>query len=227
MSGEQEDKQEATARSPELPAARPQAQDEAAAAEAVTLPSAQYEELKALAGERDEYLRRLQRAVADYQNLQKRVEKFRQSAREALTRSLAQEILPVADGLALALEAAAQVEGAESIAEGLRLVEKSFYSALEKLGVRPLEAVGRPFDPHYHEAAAQEQADGVAPNTVIREVKKGFVMGDMVIRPSRVVVARGAAGLSPAEADGPLPGETAPDEGPEQGGAAGPEEWPA
>ena len=159
--------------------------------ELVTLSCAEYEELKTLARERDDYLKRLQRAVADYQNLQKRVERTRDAAREALIRSLTEEILPVADSLARALEAAGRTEGADEIVAGLALVEKEFYDALGRLGVRPLEAVGRKFDPHYHEAAMTQRAAGVAPNTVMRELKKGFVLGNAVIRPSQVVVSCG------------------------------------
>jgi len=189
MSGQQEQEQQSAAQ----PSEPPEAEAQPAAPGSVTLSYADYEELRTLARERDEYLRRLQRAVADYQNLQKRVEKFLESVRETLLRSFAQEIVPVADGLTLALEAAERTEGAQGIVEGLRLVEKGFYGALAEFGIRPVEAVGRPFDPHYHEAALQEPAEGVASNTVIRETRRGFVMGDVVIRPSQVVVAKAAA----------------------------------
>lgn len=178
----------------------------------VTLSYADYEELKTLAKERDDYLKRLQRAVADYQNLQKRIERFRDNARESIVRSLAEEILPMADSLTRALQAAEQVEGAENIVQGLRLVEREFYGALERLGIQPVEAVGRKFDPHFHEAAMQQQVAGVPPNTVVEELKKGFVLGDQVIRPSQVVVAAGAGGSSqgPAASDGQREeGETA------------------
>ena len=155
----------------------------------VTLSHAEYEELKTLAQERDDYLRRLQRAVADYQNLQKRMEKFRESAHEATLRSLAEAILPVADSLARALEAAGQTAGAERIVEGLHLGEKEFYGALQKFGITPIKAEGEKFDPHFHEAVMQQPAADAEPNTVLRELKKGFLMGQQVLRPSQVVVA--------------------------------------
>ena len=155
----------------------------------VTLPYAQYEELKALAQERDEYLRRLQRAVADYQNLQKRIERFQGAAREAALRSLADDILPVADSLARALEAAGQTEGAQGIVEGLHLVEKEFYGALAGFGIRPVEALGQKFDPHYHEAAMQLPVAGVPANTVVQELRKGFLLGETVVRATQVVVS--------------------------------------
>jgi len=155
----------------------------------VELTHSEYEELKTLARERDEFYRRLQRAVADYQNLQKRLEKFRESTRESILRQVGEAILPLADSLSLAVEAAEKTEGGERIVEGLRLFEKEFYGALAVFDIRPLAAVGQPFDPHYHEALFQEPTDQAEPNTVLRELKRGFVMGDVVLRPSQVVVA--------------------------------------
>ncbi len=141
------------------------------------------------AAERDDYLMRLKRAVADYQNLQKRIEKFRDVTRNGDLKSLSKAILPVADSLALAQEAAEQTEGADNIVEGLKLVVKEFYGALEKLDIRPVPGVGHKFDPHYHEAVMQQPAEDVEPNTVLRELKRGFTLGDIVIRPSKVIVA--------------------------------------
>ncbi len=157
--------------------------------ERVELSYPEYEELKTLARERDQYLKRLQRAVADYQNLQKRIDRFRETAYHDALRSLGEAILPVADSLSRALEAAEQTEGGETIAAGLRLVEKEFYGALEKLNIRPIQAVGQPFDPHYHEAVMQEPTDEFPPNTVVRELKKGFALDEQVLRPSQVIVA--------------------------------------
>ena len=176
------------------------APDDAAAAEAsVTLSCAQYEELRVLARERDEYLRRLQRAVADYQNLQKRIERFQDAAREAALKSLAEGLLPVADGLARALGVAAQTEGARAIVDGLLLVEKELYAALAGIGIRPLDALGQRFDPHYHEAAMQLPVAGVPPNTVVQELKKGFLLGPTVVRPAQVVVS--ASPMPPGRGD--------------------------
>ena len=187
MSEEKEHAEETPSATPAEPAVPDGAAAEGAGR--VALSFAEYEELKALARERDDYLRRLQRAVADYQNLQKRIDRFNAAAREAAVRSLAEDILPVADTLALALGAAEAAGAAESILEGLRLVEKEFYGALARSGIRPVEAVGKKFDPHYHEAAMQEAVADVPPNMVVRELKKGFVLDDLVLRPSQVVVS--------------------------------------
>ncbi len=174
----------------------PEESEEAAEREpdTVQLPYSEYEELKTLARERDDYLKRLQRAVADYQNLQKRQEKLRLLARDEQLRKLGEAILPVADSLSRALQAAEETEGAETLVEGLRLVEKEFYGALARLGIEPIEALGQPFDPHYHEAIMQQNDARAPANTVVHELKKGFMLGEQVIRPSHVIVAGGSGG---------------------------------
>jgi molecular chaperone GrpE len=162
---------------------------ENAPGEPVTISAGEYAELKAKAAERDEYLLRLQRAVADYQNLLRRIERTREAAARDSLRRAVEGLLPLADSLAMALDAAEQVEGGGQMIEGLRIAERAFYGAFAKLGIEPIHALGQPFDPHYHEAAMQEPAEGVEPNTVVRELKKGLVKGEEVIRASQVAVS--------------------------------------
>ena len=156
---------------------------------AIVLSVAEYEELKGRADERDDYLKRLQRAVADYQNLQKRMAKLGEEARRNALREIVLKVVPLADTLAHALNAIEGHEAAGSVREGLQLIEKEFYTILGALGVEPIEALGQPFDPHYHEAVLQEPGEDVEPNTVVRQFKKGFIAGEMVIRPAQVSVA--------------------------------------
>jgi molecular chaperone GrpE len=155
----------------------------------VTISHAEHAELRSLAQERDDFLQRLQRAVADYQNLQKRSEKFRQAARIEAVQAATEKILPMADHLLRAREAAAAIEGGSNILAGLDLIEDDYYAALAALGVRPIDALGQKFDPHFHEAIMQQPTADVEPLTVITEIKRGFMLGDTVIRPSQVVVA--------------------------------------
>ena len=161
----------------------------AATQESVTISTSEYEGLRKLAQERDEFLTRLQRALADYQNLQKRVEKERLVARRNLVKQLAEDILPVADSLAWAIYAAENTDGAGNILRGLKLVEKEFYGTLEKLSVEPIDVAGVPFDPEYHSAVMQEENDDLSPNTVVRELKKGFLLDGEVIRAAHVSVS--------------------------------------
>jgi len=163
--------------------------EEAEEKDEVTITFAEYEELETLAQERDEYLQRLQRAVADYQNLQKRMKKERKRAYENGVRETLEHILPLADTLNRARQAAEQSEKPEDMLEGLKLIEKEFYDSLSRFDVEPIQSVNEPFDPHYHHAVLQQPSDEVPPQTVIDEIKKGFVRGDDVIRPAQVSVS--------------------------------------
>ena len=170
-------------------AGQPQSQAGPPGPAAVTISATEYEELKTLAAERDDYLQRLRRAVADYLNLQKRIDKMKADAQRDALRRITRLVLPLADSLARALEVAERTRGAEHLTQGLQVIEKEFYAILRELGVRPIEAKGLMFDPNYHEAILEQPADGVAPNTVIGELKKGFLLGEELLRPAQVVVS--------------------------------------
>ena len=147
------------------------------------------EQIKALTAERDDYLRRLQRAIADGQNQLKRLDRMTEQIRRSAINKVVRQVLPLADSLALARDASEQTQAVENLREGLRVIEKEFYAILAGLGVEAIEAVGKAFDPQYHEAVLQQAVPGVEPSTVVKELKKGFVMGGEVIRPSQVAVA--------------------------------------
>ena len=183
---------------PPQPPGEPPAEDGASPAPAegqgaahgpVTISFAEYQELKTLAAERDDYLQRLRRAVADGMNLQNRIGKLRESAQRDALRKVAERVLPLADGLSRMLEAAEKTAGSDQIAEGLRATQAEFYSILKGLGIRPIKAVGEPFDPHYHEAVLQRPAEGVEPGVVLQETRKGFLLEDELLRPAQVIVS--------------------------------------
>ncbi|MBS3763221.1 MAG: nucleotide exchange factor GrpE [Planctomycetes bacterium] len=155
----------------------------------VTIRFTEYEELKTLAEERDEYLERLRRAVADKMNLQERIKKTRRSARRDALRELARKVVPFIDSLVRAREVARETEGAESISEGLAMTENEFYNILEDLGIKPMEVIGQPFDPSYHEAVYQQPTNEVEPNTIVEEIQKGFLLDGELLRPAQVAVS--------------------------------------
>lgn len=156
---------------------------------AVTLSIAEYEELKTLAQERDEYLNRLREAVADRMKLQKRIKKIKQEANDKALRNVSRKILPLADSLTRALEVAEETEGAQQITEGLQLTEQEFYGMLNELGIELIDSVGEKFDPNYHEAVFQQPTNDAEPNMIIQEIKKGFLLNGKLLRPAQVVVA--------------------------------------
>lgn len=129
------------------------------------------------------------RAQAELANVRKRFEKQRGQVRADATADLVKQMLPVVDDFARALETVPDGVRADGWFAGLELVQRKLLSILESLGVQPIEAVGRPFDPNYHEALSQEPSDTLPSGAVTREMLKGYQLGDRVIRPSLVYVA--------------------------------------
>ena len=125
------------------------------------------------------------RARADFENLRKRVERDRQEDLARLTARVVSELLPSIDNLDRALE---QQGDEAAFREGVTLIRRQLDEGLRKLGVEPIEALGDPFDPVFHEAVTAEPREGLAPNTVIEEIRKGYTLGGRVIRPSLVKV---------------------------------------
>jgi molecular chaperone GrpE len=143
--------------------------------------------LRALERERDEYLDSLQRLKAEFDNFRKRTAREQASFAVRANEALLKEVLPVLDDLERALEAAEQHEEAK-LEEGVRLVHRSLWEALQRQGLELIETDGA-FDPHVHEALLSQPAEGAGPGSVLEVLQKGYRLGDRVLRPARVVVA--------------------------------------
>jgi molecular chaperone GrpE len=181
------------------------------------------DEIAAVAAERDQLLDDLQRVAADFDNFRKRAARDQASTVERANERLVQELLPILDDLGRALEAAPSheeaavkppvrgsgpVEGArgnrevppatsaaefrlKTVLGGVELVERSLASLLEREGLAEIETDGK-FDPHVHEALLSQPSDAEE-GSILDVVQKGYRLGDKVIRPARVVVARALA----------------------------------
>ena len=156
----------------------------------VTPPDA---EAGALERERDEYLDKLQRLKAEYDNYRRREERERARWAKEAMEGLVLELLPIVDNFARAAAADQGSEGHDDYVAGMRLVEKQLESVLERIGVEPIEAKGKPFDPEVHEALQVVDTNEVAPNHVVSELARGYRMRGDVVRAARVVVARAPA----------------------------------
>jgi len=141
--------------------------------------------------QRDDYYDRLLRKTAEFDNYRKRVERDRQSMSEAITADVVRDLLPLVDDLERALKAETGADGAEAYRRGVELIHRQLLDILRKRGVRPIEALGADFDPHFHQAIAHEPADGRRDGEVIEEFGRGYMLGDRLIRPSIVKVAKG------------------------------------
>ena len=166
------------------------ANDQAAPANEAGAPG---DELTQALRQRDEYHDKLQRAHAEFLNYQKRAKAQAESDRLYLIKPLALDILDALDNFDRAIETA-RAGGAKAIAEGLLMVEKQFFAALNKHGVEPIPALGQPFDPNLHEAIMQQPDAHHPEGTVVNEFAKGYKLGDRVIRPAKVAVS-----IRPAE----------------------------
>lgn len=138
-----------------------------------------------------DYKDRWMRTAADLENVRRRSRRDVALAESRGIARLARELLPALDNLERALAAAeAQPENADHhLTDGIRLVQAELQAALERAGITQDAPVGRPFDPHVHEAVAQQPADGVEPGTVIEVFSAGYRLGDEVLRAAKVIVA--------------------------------------
>jgi molecular chaperone GrpE len=154
------------------------------------------EEIEELKEERDEMNDRLLRKAADLENLRRRMDREKKRRHEAGKIAVLESMLEVVDDFERSLEAAQDLDDAEdaeaayeSLKGGVEMVFRKFQDQLQSLGVEPIEAERKPFDEQLHEAMMRQPSDEVEPGTVLQEVRKGYTMGDRVLRHSRVVVA--------------------------------------
>jgi molecular chaperone GrpE len=142
--------------------------------------------------QRDEYYDLLLRKTAEFDNYRKRIDRERQSLSDSISADVVQDLLPLLDDLERALKADTGAEGAEAYRRGVQLIHKQLEELLRRRGVRAIEAVGTDFDPHIHQAVAHDPAEGRREGEVIEEFRRGYMLGDRLLRPTMVKVAKGA-----------------------------------
>jgi molecular chaperone GrpE len=162
-------------------------------------PAAEDPAVQALRAERDDLYDRLLRTTADFDNYRKRIERERREVSEAATADLIRDLLPVIDDLERALTASAAVdtEGEAdgdtpdtTLRRGIELIHKQLLEALRRRGVEPFDSVGQVFDPTWHEAISYETGTDLPEGEIIGEVRRGYRIGQRLLRPSQVRVAR-------------------------------------
>lgn len=149
--------------------------------------------IAALEAEKKDTWDKMLRTAADLENLRKRQRRELDDARNDTKMRVLKEMLPVVDNLERALQANPAGEN-DPVLDGVRLVQRQFLQALERLEVTPIEAERQPFDPNLHEAISQQETSDHPPGTVIAVLQRGFKSGDRLLRPSLVVVAKAKAG---------------------------------
>ena len=136
----------------------------------------------------EELTDRQRRLMAEFDNFRKRTEKEKASMFEVGARSVIEKLLPVVDSFERGLNAAGE-NPEDPFAEGMQKIYKQLVTTLEEMGVKPIEAVGQPFDPEFHNAVMHVEDENLGENVVAEEFQKGYIYRETVIRHSMVKVA--------------------------------------
>jgi molecular chaperone GrpE len=136
----------------------------------------------------EDYLKRLKFLQADFENYRKRVDREMRDVEDLSISGLMKKLLPVLDDLDLAVASAESNADGKSLLEGIGMVRKNLGSVLQSEGLDSIDALGKPFDPERHEAV--ERVDGTTQkeDTVVGEIRKGYIFKNKVLRPSMVKV---------------------------------------
>ncbi len=139
---------------------------------------------------------RLLRALAEVENVRRRAQRDRQDTSRYAIASFAREMVTVADNLRRALGAVTSEERqaspvVESLMVGVEMTENAMLAAFESVGIKRIEAVGKPFDHNLHEALFEVPAPDQTAGTIVQEVERGYVLHDRLLRPAKVGVAKG------------------------------------
>ena len=183
--------------------------EEAANNNAAEAPAPEPDPLETLKAENGELRDRFLRLAAEMDNLRRRTERDVKDAKSYSVAGFARDMLAVSDNLRRALDAvpAEMRAGADatltSLLEGVEMTERSMLSALERHGVKKIDAEGQKFDPNFHQAMFEIPNPAVPNNTVLQVVQAGYTIGERVLRPAMVGVAKGGPKDAPAAAAEP------------------------
>lgn len=147
------------------------------------------QEIDALKQERDDVYDRLLRKQAEFENYKKRMDREKSDFMQFASADLIKELLNALDSFELALKNAAAKHDTQNMLRGFELIYKQIQDTLTRFGLKPIEAKGKKFDPHFHQAVASQPTDKVEENTVIDEMRKGYLLNGRLLRPAMVSVA--------------------------------------
>lgn len=133
------------------------------------------------------------KAQAELENFRKRLLRDTEQQLKYALLPLVRDLVEVVDNLNRASDAATSSGSTDGLVAGVKLVQHQFHSVLAKYSCKPIESVGQPFDPNFHQAIAQQPSDQYAAGLIMMETSVGYVMHDRVVRPSMVIVSTGPA----------------------------------
>ena len=157
----------------------------------VVLKESEYLKLKEDAEKAADFADKILRLKADFENTRKRVEREKQDFVKFANEGIILELLNILDDLERTVSLAeAQKQDPEAFLKGVEMILAHLYEMLKEYGVKPLEAKGKLFDPHYHEALMQVEDKELPEHTVIEELQKGYILNERVIRTAKVKVSK-------------------------------------
>ena len=158
---------------------------------AATEPSPEQEisPVEAIRRERDAAQDRLLRTAAEFDNYRKRVERERRDQGDAMIADALTDLLPIIDDLERALQAPSGSDG-DALRKGVELIHRQMLDLLRKRGVKTIQAVGADFDPRFHESIVSEAAVDRREGEVLQELRRGYMLGERLLRPAMVKVAK-------------------------------------
>jgi len=157
----------------------------------VTLKESEYLKLKELADKTNEYWDKIVRLQADFENTRKRLDREKQDYVKFANEGIIQELLNILDDLERTVELAqTEHQDLSVFLKGVEMILAHLYELLKEHGVKPIDAEGKIFDPHYHEALMQAEDKNLPEHTIIEELQKGYMLNDRVIRTAKVKVSK-------------------------------------
>jgi len=148
------------------------------------------EKVVSLEQKSEEYLKKLQYLQADFENYKKRVERELGKRIERERVNLFRKMLEILDNMERAIESSKKTRAKKPLEEGVQMLTEQFKAVLREEGCEEIDSVGKKFDPKFHEAVAFVESDVEEDNIILEENRKGYCLGDTLIRPSKVIVGR-------------------------------------
>ena len=145
--------------------------------------------IDALQREKDALQDRLLRTAAEFDNYRKRMDRERRELSEYAAADMLRDLLPIVDNFERALQAPATAE-TDAFRKGIELIHKQMVEVLKKRGVKVIDALGTDFDPNFHQAVIHEASDAHREGEVMEELQRGYLLGDRLLRPAMVKVAK-------------------------------------
>lgn len=171
-------------------AKKQQAHKEHAEDKLVMAEKSELDELKKKAELADERLDQLMRARAEFENIKKRMNREKEEFLKFANDELLSELLPILDNFRRALDNSDESHNLKDVLKGIELIDRQLEDKLKEFGLEPVEAEGKKFDPHFHEAVAHEETDKYPENTVTEVLQRGYTLNGRLLRPAVVKVAK-------------------------------------